>query len=392
MKIWIENPFDNLPIEGYRAQRYWLMASAFAEAGHEVVYWTSDFSHASKSPRKIAAGKTAGNGFELVLIPTPPYRRNVCLARIASHRVYARRWLKAAMEKAGREGPPDIVIVSMPPLSAGERAIELKKRFGCRLVVDIMDAWPETFYRLFPRRLRFAAGVVLLPLHLAARRIYRAADLITGVCDSYKNTAGRFSGAEYYRAYHGVTMPSRIPEAGSGDRPRLVYIGNLGRGYDLGTVIEAVREIPGATLDIAGAGEMEGRWRDLAGGSPQIRFHGYLDEERMSALLKESTIGVIPLSDDTCVGLPYKLGDYVANGLKTVTSLGGECAEILRRHRAGAVYRDKPTLIEAVRDLAALKSDFKALAAELDAGVIYREYVKKVVNFFPIDTDRPLMV
>ena len=32
MTVWIVNPFDNLPPEGYRPQRYWLMSRAFAEA------------------------------------------------------------------------------------------------------------------------------------------------------------------------------------------------------------------------------------------------------------------------------------------------------------------------------------------------------------------------
>ena len=39
MNVWIANPFDNLPPEGARPQRYWLMARAFARAGHAVTLW-----------------------------------------------------------------------------------------------------------------------------------------------------------------------------------------------------------------------------------------------------------------------------------------------------------------------------------------------------------------
>ena len=28
MRVWLENPFDNLPLEGFRPQRYWLLAEA----------------------------------------------------------------------------------------------------------------------------------------------------------------------------------------------------------------------------------------------------------------------------------------------------------------------------------------------------------------------------
>ena len=76
MTVWIESPFDSLPVEGYRKQRYWLMAEAFVRAGHHVVYWTSDFSHATKAPRRFV-GPVAPEAFAVRLIPTRPYRRNV---------------------------------------------------------------------------------------------------------------------------------------------------------------------------------------------------------------------------------------------------------------------------------------------------------------------------
>ena len=91
MNVWIANPFDNLPPEGARPQRYWLMARAFARAGHRVTLWSSDFSHARKAPRALVDGaRWEGDGFRLVLVPTPPYPRNVCLRRILSHRAFAR--------------------------------------------------------------------------------------------------------------------------------------------------------------------------------------------------------------------------------------------------------------------------------------------------------------
>ena len=56
MTVWIQNPFDNLPSEGYRKQRYWMMCEAFVRAGHQVVFWTSDFSHAKKVQRDQGSG------------------------------------------------------------------------------------------------------------------------------------------------------------------------------------------------------------------------------------------------------------------------------------------------------------------------------------------------
>ena len=179
MRVWIVNPFDNLPLEGTRPQRYWLMARAFARAGHDVVLWTSDFSHARKAKRALDAercvsrpdGSLLCGGFRLVLVPTPGYPRNICLRRIWSHRAFARRW----RARAEAEPAPDVLVVSLPPLALGAQAHAYAAAHpGVRFVADVQDAWPETFEQVAPRW-------TLAPLRRVAGRIYRGADAISGV-------------------------------------------------------------------------------------------------------------------------------------------------------------------------------------------------------------------
>ena len=377
MTVWIENPFDNLPAEGFRPQRYWLMTEAFAKAGHDVTLWTSDFSHAKKAPRILSKIEAP---FRLKLIKTPPYSGNVSFRRIASHRAYAANWLADARAEAKESGKPDVIIISMPPLSTADAALAMKKEFGAKIVVDVMDAWPETFERLFPAPLKFLSALALLPLRRAAKRAYRGADLVTGVCDAYGDIARKNGAREYARFYHGIdTSKAR---AASAQRPPLsfVYAGNFGRGYDLSAAIKAVLENEDATLDIAGAGEREAEWRALAAHSPRIRFHGYLSGDELDKLLDSASIGIIPLSDNTFVGLPYKLGDYAAHNLRMVTSLRGECAAILERHNAGAVYdaKDPSSFMAAAKKVQASTPDFATLLSELDAEKIYATYVDRI--------------
>ena len=377
MTVWIENPFDNLPAEGFRPQRYWLMAEAFARAGHDVTLWTSDFSHAKKAPRTLSKVEAP---FRLRLVRTPPYSGNVSFRRIASHRAYAANWLADARAEAKGSGMPDVIIISMPPLSTADAALAMKKEFGAKIVVDVMDAWPETFERIFPAPFKFLSALALLPLRRAAKRAYRGADLVTGVCDAYGDIARANGAREYVRFYHGIDTSKA--QGANAQRPPLsfVYAGNFGRGYDLSAAIKAILENEDATLDIAGAGEREAEWRTLAAHSPRIRFHGYLSGDKLDKLLDCASIGVIPLSDDTFVGLPYKLGDYAAHNLRMVTSLRGECAAILEKHNAGAVYdaKDPSSFIAAAQKVQASTPDFDSLLSELDAGRIYDDYVKCV--------------
>ena len=379
MTVWIENPFDNLPAEGFRPQRYWLMAEAFAKAGHNVTLWTSDFSHAKKAPRILSKVEAP---FRLKLIKTPPYSGNVSFKRIASHRAYAANWLADARAEAKESGKPDVIILFMPPLSTADSALMMKKEFGAKIVIDVMDAWPETFERLFPTPLKFLSAIALLPLRRAAKRAYRGADLVTGVCDAYGDIARANGAREYARFYHGIdTSKARGANA---QRPPLsfVYAGNFGRGYDLSAAIKAILENEDATLDIAGAGEREAEWKALAAHSPRIRFHGYLSGDELDKLLDSASIGIIPLSDNTFVGLPYKLGDYAVHNLRMVTSLRGECAAILEKHSAGAVYdaKDPSSFMAAAKKVQASTPDFATLLSELDAEKIYATYVDRIAS------------
>ena len=384
MNVWIQNPFDNLRVEGYRKQRYWLMAEAFVAAGHEVVYWTSDFSHATKAKRRVSGSE--GRPIDLRLVPTRPYRKNVSLARILSHRGYARAWEREALRLTACSRPlarPDLIVSSMPPLSTGEVARRLADHFGAKLVVDVQDAWPETFYRLLPTGFGWLGKILLAPLHRAARRAYRAADLVTGVCDRYEALAKGYGAKRYLRAYLGVELSSGALRPASAARPqdalRLAYVGNMGRGYDLETVVEGVRRLNAkgvkATLDVAGFG------RTIAEESG-VRFHGLLDAEAMRELLAGCDLGVIPMAADSFVGLPNKLADYAAAGLRVVSSLAGETERILAAYDAGRTYLagDAESFVRAVEAAAKLPREnaLKLAREELDAAVIYRKYVEEV--------------
>ncbi len=373
MVVWIANPYDNLPLEGYRPQRYWLMARAFAKAGHDVTLWSSDFSHAHKKPR-VLSGPLEGDGFQVRLVPTRPYPRNICLKRILSHRAFARRWLAMAE----REKRPDLIIASMPPLSLGTAAAKFCRRVGAAFIVDVQDAWPETFERIVPRFL-------LSPLRSAARCIYRSADGIGGVAQLYLSLAASYGAkAPMHLAPLGVQLPESIPEPPSMEGPlRLVYAGNMGKSYDLATVIDVVKDDPTLRLDLAGSGPDEPSLRERAVSCPRITFHGYLSAEPLRNLLASSHAALVPMFDDSLVGLPGKLGDYSSLHLPILNSLSGEAAKLIAEHYAGFTYTagSRESLADVIAKLRAssmpdLRAGSASLSSVFDAASIYPEYVR----------------
>lgn len=398
--------------------RYWTLAQMAAERGAEVVWWSSDFSHRRKAKRVQPAVDLP---FRVRLVPTPPYRRNIGWARMRNHREFARGFeVESGREvEAGLRNRPTHILVSSPPLSTAEVAFRLRDRWGCKVVVDIMDAWPETFLRVIPggTKVRSWLGQVLLhPLFRDAGRAYREADGVSAVSDTYLRLA-REKGASgpVKLCYHGVDFTGledpkldRSPEGPL----RVVYVGAMGDSYDLETVFRALKQAgdKGARIDfrLAGGGCKEESLKrlarelgfqdgaDVAGaglerkGGVRVTFCGYLLRPELVKLLRAGEVGVIPLLPESWVALPYKVGDYTAAGLAVLSGLGGELDELLHRYQAGATYCPGDTealavlLTDYARDrekLAGQRRHSRRLAEELfDRRTTYLDLVEFICD------------
>lgn len=257
----------------------------------------------------------------------------------------------------------------MPTISGSVAAIKLARHFGAKSVVDIQDAWPETFYRLAPK-------LLFTPLRQIATMIYRKADVITGVCDGYRSISQR---RDYYRAYLGIPIGSEkiLRQKPNPNHIRLVYAGNMGSTYDINTIIKAVEANNSLTLDIAGNGKINTC-------NSRIRFHGYLSWEALRELLRNSDLGIIPMPDNSFVGLPNKLFEYSSMGINIVSSLTGESAALLRKYSCGAIYEagNINSLLEAINIAANLEpaASRRMCEAEFSAEQIYTNYVRRVVD------------
>jgi glycosyltransferase involved in cell wall biosynthesis len=302
-------------------------------------------------------------------------------------------------------------------------------------VVDVMDVWPETFERVAP-------AWMLWPLRWMAKRVYAGADGISAVGDSYLEVVKRYLEDDrkpMYRCYHGIEMEGEVlkcanarmlecenvgetPRQGEADPRReekfesakvrrederslvradgplrLVYVGNMGKGYDLVTLVEAVSELidegHAISLDLAGKGEQEEMLQSLAQTKQDtIRFHGVVTGDALRALLANADAGVVPMFPKTYVAVPYKLADYVAAGLPVISSLKGETEELIKRYDAGWCYEagDMLSLKRALQACAEerqtqhedlRKQRARQMAEEhFDAGKIYPEFVAWLEN------------
>jgi glycosyltransferase involved in cell wall biosynthesis len=406
MHIWIVNPFDELPNETDVPLRYWSLCRMFVELGHDVIWWSSDFSHLRKVKRKPCPDT---NGFSIRLIKTPPYRKNISFARLKNHRTFATGFYDEAIAgiKGGEFKAPDRIIVSLPPLGAAESAFRIRKlvksqlQKDCQVIVDIMDAWPETFYRVLPRSLRKMLGSVLFaPFHRSAKLSYEEADKISAVGQSYLELAKSYlasskkspnpsarapivqtsSAKPMHLCYHGTDLDrfqslknDKEYNKSSVNTPPLkaVYLGAMGSGYDLMTIIKVAAQWKAEgrfpwQLHFAGSGSQleklkvksrqsglmqEDQTNEVSftvnqssstlhpSRSPaRIVFHGSLKKEAVNELLLSADVALVPNRTDSLVACPYKVGEYAAAGLPMLSCLNGEFSELLEKWDAGSNY------------------------------------------------------
>jgi len=420
MQVWIFNPFDDIPTEG-KPQRFWTLADALAAQGHSVVWWSSNFSHRRKARRsEDSVQTTAGEGsassgssvgglpsragvnfeaplgghsdesapslstprssksvegnhsmtqalnFRLCLIATPPYNKNISFARVRNHRAYGKNLYRdaCAMVDSGELPKPDVILATLPPMEGPIAALRLRKRYGCRVVTDMMDAWPETLLQALDPSgqrtevrgqraggwLKSVGRLLLSPYYRMLGRACRESDAVSAQSETFADFA-RQHGAkgEVHVCYLGADTPSRplTSDSRSLRKLRLLYLGSMGRSYDLETLLTATANLlrKGHTfeLHIAGEGEKLKALEGIAADAPEgaINFHGFLEETEFSELLQSSDVGVVPMMPESGVAVPYKVGDYLSAGLAVVSSLPGELDELLEEFQCGRFYEAK---------------------------------------------------
>jgi hypothetical protein len=104
VNIWLISPYGPIPGEGWRDDRFNIIGDVLAAAGHNVLWWTPNFSHHFKPFRSEGwDARLLSPRFRVRLVPTTPYSRNVGLGRLRYAAVFARRVYRRAFRRpAGR--------------------------------------------------------------------------------------------------------------------------------------------------------------------------------------------------------------------------------------------------------------------------------------------------
>ncbi|HEZ6758968.1 TPA: glycosyltransferase [Neisseria meningitidis] len=360
MNITIVAPYCSLPSEPY-FNRFWYLAERLSQS-HDVLLITSRFRHYDKSFRRHEDAAATSNGrLRVKLLDEPGYRKNVSLARVASHRVFVRnlaRWLHSP-----QAAEQDIVYSAYPLMATNLLLGKHKARLGYKLIVDVQDVWPESFSSVVP----FLKKVPhkLLPFASRANRAYRCADALVAVSQTYLDRAKEANpNVPGEVIYIGADFPKldAAPAKDFGDdKTRFFYLGTLSYSYDVETVCKGVRKLlddgENVELHIMGGGPDLDRLKQYA--CDGIKFYGYIPYAEMMSVAKGCDISVNAIHSHAMQSVTNKLSDYMALQKPILNSqVNDEVAEVLTL-LPHADYRsgDVDGFVQADKDILKRKND-----------------------------------
>lgn len=336
MDILVISHFTNLPGEGGNCRFSYLIEMLNKTNNVEQV--TSSFCHASKKQRET---NSKGN---ITFIYEPGYKKNVSLRRLHSHYVMGCN-LKKYLDKRNK---PDVIYCAIPSLSVAQTAAQYARKNNVKFIIDVQDIWPEAFRMAF--HIRFVDKIVFLPMVHMANNVYRQADEIVAVSDTYLKRALQVNrkckdGLSVFLGTFKEEFDkfSNLKKLSDEDGVfRLAYIGTLGHSYDLTIVFDAMvilkeHGIHNIQFIVMGKGPLEKKFQTYAEKKKiPVVFTGRLDYPEMVMLLTECDIAINPIQHGAAQSITNKVGDYAMAGLPVIsTQESQEYRNIIESYHCG---------------------------------------------------------
>lgn len=343
MNIVIINGFDTYESRVMLLREFWI------QKGNNVTVVTSDYRHVQKCKRTDAP-----EGF--VMLKTKPYRKNISPGRIFSHIRFAksvRKWLKKQDETI------DVIWVLIPPNSLAKQVIKWKEAHETtKIVVDIIDVWPETM----PFR-----GLEKLPFVRYWRNIrdksIADADLVVTECKLFQDVIRSKVEPNKLRNLYFAKQSSDLYELRKRAKENeektaesdsnaigLCYLGSINNIVDIDVIGNIIRQLNAqrpVELHIIGDGERREELIEKASAcGAKVFYHGSVYESPEKAeILSKCDLGLNVMKDSVYVGLTMKSMDYFAAGLPMINNIKGDTWDIVKENGFGVNYPFEPEQI-----------------------------------------------
>ena len=314
------------PLDGTFNSRFLYLADMLAK-DNEVEVVTSDFHHGTN---RYFNNEIEKHDYPITMLHEGAYSKNICLRRFYGHYI----WGKNVKKYLKHRKKPDCIFCAIPTLKASYDAAKYCEKNGIRFVIDIQDLWPEAFQMVF--NVPVLSSIIFAPFRFLANGIYKRADAICAVSDTYCERALKVNNkcSETTTVFLGTELatfdryaaenPVLVKEPGE---IWIAYCGTLGASYDLTVVLDALHILDNDSVRfiIMGDGPRRAEFEEYAKEkNVRATFTGRLQYDHMCSLLSACDITVNPIMHMAAQSIINKHADYAASGLPVLNTQENE--------------------------------------------------------------------
>ena len=352
-------------------------------AGYETTYLTSNYDHDTKA-------EFVSDVEGAVQIPVRPYKKNLSMNRILSHREFAKKVFRylESMEQ------PDLLLVHIPPNFLAHYAAKYKKRHPqVKLVFDIFDLWPETLPG--GRIKKLLAPVFSVWAALRDKNLPKG-DYVITECEMFRQ---KLSLPEETSATVWLCAETPAVERSQPQLPEdaitLCYLGSINNIISIEDICDLIRQLSSykkVVLHIIGKGETQQEFCDSAKtAGAEVIFHGAIyDEAKKLDILNQCHFGLNIMKSSVCVGLTMKSVEYFRFGLPIINNIPADTQKLVELHGLGIQLSEDCTekiMVLKDTDYLQMRHNVRRVFKEsFERSVIIRQY-EQILNTISVTND-----
>lgn len=361
MRVWIVCLGEPLPVnDTVRTRRMGILADFLSNNGVDVTWFSGSFDHYDK--RQLVENDRVISlkaNYRLNIIYTAGYKKNISLERIACN-YDASKKIYAMMQT---QEQPDVIIACLAPIELSEYVAQYATDRGVPFVIDIRDMWPQTYYDVLPRALRFLIYPYVEYHKWILKRTLAEADGIVGISQAALEYGLKLAGKKQseFNCVIPIMYPNYNYKKGlvhttkfgcQADDYMVVCTGNLGAQYDYTAIIEASEYLcdryPRIKFVLCGTGTQEERLRAKARNN--IVLTGWIDKYTIVELLANARLGIAPYIDvpNYRTNTPNKFPEYLSAGLPILVGVPGVMEDYLTKNECGCRYSNGVELAQMI--------------------------------------------
>lgn len=410
MNIWIvtigEPILNNR--SNLRLHRHGILAKYISEnSSFKVTWWTSSFNHFTKKfEYDDDTNFEVNKNLQINCLKGYGYKNNISLSRYYDHYLIQKKFRNRIIN----EVKPDIIISSYPTLGLCEESVQYANKKSIPVLIDYRDMWPEAFYDLFPKKIRFLGKFLFYPLSVRLNSMFKNATGIIGITEEFLNIGlqrikrkKNDSDSYFPLGYNKLELNGRqlttqlnywnsLGVKSDDGYINFCFFGTLGYQYDLESLVEAFNYLSDEKIKliICGSGDKESYLKSIAT-NRNIIFPGYMNSMQLNSLMKISDFGVCPYLPKKMFlnSMPGKSIEYMSEGLSVISSLkDGILGKFLMKKEFGVNYDplNRDSIIEKLKYIINNIDDFRLKKHEIisfyksnfDQSVVYKKYLKHI--------------